>query len=273
VLTQLPARLFYGADLIAGWATGCPCPSCGARRNPVRRRKHGLDAVRDCLSCGLLYRATAISDGALAKLYYSHFYAGQGIATEPSVAASADAVARAVEREGKDRSPLVARAIEATGREPRAICVFGCSWGYELLALQRLGLPVFGIELSDPRRRVAVERFGLEVYPSIESARDRHRDVLVLSSHVLEHISALARVLDQLRDALQPRVLVHVTPKVIDAREIVASAIGREHVLGVTGEFWRRYARSRELELALFSNGECAGSTADELVAWLSPHG
>lgn len=268
--STLPSLAFYGVDLAAGWMTGCLCPSCRTSSNPVRSKKHIIDAIRECRTCRLLYRPTAISKGRLARFYYSHFYTNAGIATDTSIPASRDGLREVVLREGKDRCGLVGAALRQHHVQPDAICVFGCSWGYELLALQSLGLPLFGIELSEPRRRLAIERFGLSVYPDISSARGRFVQPLVLSSHVLEHVPEVERILEELASTLRPRLQIHVTPAAMDGQQVRSRSVGREHVLGLTGGFWRRYAATHALDLTLDEGGGASGAESDELVAILA---
>ncbi|MBL8783451.1 MAG: hypothetical protein JNJ59_01010 [Deltaproteobacteria bacterium] len=237
------AHVFHLADLLAGHVRGLRCPSCGARGASEVLKKHlGVASIYRCGACELLFRPTGLQTGRVAAWYYSRLYGNQGIATEPQDDTRETALVRAREA-GKDRSTLVATLLPLLPEGARTIGVVGASWGYELLCMEHLGLPLYGIEPGEPRREHGKRRFGLALFADAREARAAgHGGGLVMSSHVLEHIAELEATLDAVQRELTPFMQVHVTPRVDPFTSELAPTIGREHPLGVTEAFWRRWA-------------------------------
>lgn len=90
----------------------------------------------------------------------------------------------------------------------------GCGMGGFLLAAQRLGFDVVGVEPSAAHSKAAVEIFGFKVINGYFNSNDFGRtfDVVVLS-HVIEHIYDPAKFIGEIMDVMRPNGrLVIVTP-------------------------------------------------------------
>jgi len=231
---------------------GNRCPNCGGVDAPRVARKHGgLGSVYRCDTCALLFRPTGLTGEAITRWYYSFAYGDDPAFTTAPVADPAEALARA-RRAGKDRAPIVAQLLERLAPAERSVGVLGASWGYELLAFQSLSVPVWGIEPGEARREHGRTAFGLELYADADEASNAgRRGGLLFSSHVLEHIPHLADILDGWRALLQPALSLHITPSVDPFTKDRVTTIGREHPIGVTREFWRRWCAARALDLWL----------------------
>ena len=266
------ARLFHLADLAAGHARGNRCPNCGARGATRVIPKHGgFASVYRCDGCGLLFRPTGLQTGRVARWYYSAVYGDDSQLTTATIDDRAVALSKA-RASGKDRGPLLAPLLAALPPDARSIGVFGASWGYELLTLAELGVPVWGIEPGDARRERGRRAFGLELHASVADARRAGRSGgVILSSHVLEHIPALTSALDALLHELRPAAQLHLTPRVDPLTPAVGPIIGREHPLGVTADFWRRFASPRGLALRLAAHQPPSEPTPCELLTLLAP--
>lgn len=264
------SRLFYAADLAAGLARGARCPSCDSRDSVWLGSPGSWSPfVFECRACGLFFRPTGLLGGQVAEFYYSHLY-DAGLATSEQATRDTGLCAELVAGEGKNRNELVATLFgpPQTGQ----IGVFGCSWGYEVLALRKAGYDAFGIELSDQRREWGTARLGLPLYESCAAATAAGWSPrLVLSSHVLEHIPRVERVLDELHQMLRPTLHIHITPFVDDYRENAARRpiIGREHPLGITTGFWRRWAQRFGAQLRVERGGQLPDTLDSELAAAL----
>lgn len=269
------AHVFHLADVVAGHLRGNPCPNCGTRARPDRPlyRKHfGVASVYQCRGCELLFRPTGLQSTAVARWYYSRLYGDQGIATEPTTTDRATALARARAAD-KDRSPLVEALLPLVPESARHVGVLGASWGYELLCLEHLGVPLYGIEPGEPRREHGKRSFGLELHASVaDAAKAGHRGGIVISSHVLEHIPRLTDVLDEVDRELAPVLHLHLTPRVDPLTPRIAVVIGREHPLGVTEAFWMKRAAERGWAIRLASHvPEPAVSLGETLAALARP--
>lgn len=267
------ARLFHAADLLAGHLRGNGCPSCHQRGAERVIKKHGgLGSIYRCAGCGLLFRPTGLQTARIARWYYSVIYS-DGAITRSVVQDRAAAVAEA-RVGGKDRAALVAPLLAALPPDARNIGVFGASWGYELLVFEDLGVPVWGIEPGDVRRERGIHAFGLELYPSIAAAHRAGRGGGVLfSSHVLEHIPTLTATLDEALAVLKPAAQLHITPRVDPCTAAIAPIIGREHPLGVTAEFWRRWSARNGLTIRLAAHQPGSEPVPCETVALLARTG
>lgn len=265
------ARLFHVADLVAGHARGNACPNCRRRGARSVIRKHGgLGSIYRCGACGLLYRPTGLQSGRVARWYYSVLYGDDAALTTAPVEDRAEALSKA-RAGGKDRNALIAPLLAALPEDARSIGVLGASWGYELLAFEELGVPVWGIEPGDSRREHGRRAFGLELYPSIaEAARAGRGGGVLFSSHVLEHIPAVGAALDEALAALRPLVQLHITPRVDPLTPAVGPIIGREHPLGVTAAFWRLWSERHGLAVRLEAHRPPSEPAPCELVAVLA---
>lgn len=219
-----------------------------------------------CERCGLFFRPTALLNGPVSEFYYSHLY-DAGLATNQLAAGSAELRESLMTDEGKNRNELV-RALFGPP-EAGEIGVFGCSWGYEVNALKQAGYAVFGMELSNERRSWGQSRLGLPIYESsAAAAADGRAPSLILSSHVLEHIPRLEPILDELQADLRPRRHVHITPYVEDFRTNGdrSPTIGREHPLGVTSEFWKRWCSKKGFTVRSEQGGTLPATVSFELI-------
>jgi len=237
------AQLAYALDVLAAKVGRDRCPNCGsARGERVARKSWGLANVYRCRGCALLYRPSALQGSTAARLYYSYVYRQPGITTDVSSASREQVVAEA-RSAGKDRVAFLRPACAALGSRAANIGVFGASWGYELLCLEALGLPVYGIEPGSVRRAHGRSAFGLDLHESPRAAG--RREGALMSSHVLEHIVGLDQALDDIARWVAPTLQLHFTPRVDPFDDALRSSIGREHPLGVTADFWRRRAARR----------------------------
>jgi hypothetical protein len=134
-----------------------------------------------------------------------------------------------------------------------------------------IGLATDSSVSDDPARLVAeIRTQGRDLYANPEQAfREQGRADIVLSSHILEHVPAVTALLDETARHLRPRIQIHITPYVDEARQnrSARSMIGREHPLGITGLFWDKYAERHGWKATRRRGGGDPGTLADELVA------
>jgi SAM-dependent methyltransferase len=126
--------------------------------------------------------------------------------------AALDAMKRALFKGSpKDFQPHV-DLFRALGLKPgAAVLDFGCSWGYGSWQFMQAGFAVKGFEISEPRGKYARRMLGVEVVNDLEGLAGTFD--LVFSSHVLEHVPAVAATLGRMRELLKPGgLLVILTP-------------------------------------------------------------
>lgn len=262
MLRRAQSQGFYVADMLAGHASGLKCPSCGSPSHTVTIPKlGGLGSIYTCDACQVMFRPTALMMPAVASWYYGYVYGEQGIATTTAgETVEHEGLEQRIQQAGKDRSGLIR---EVTGdAQVDKVCVFGCSWGYEVKALRDAGFDAFGVELSEPRREFGRKHLGVDIYGSLDEALEARGPVdAILSSHVLEHIPTLGSVLDEMLK-LQPRFQIHITPNVEPDQpsSTIRTSIGREHPLGVSRAFWehRCHKLGQQLDFRVLSDETAA---------------
>jgi len=176
---------------------GSKCPSCGAGQSALISRKYFVTELRRCGSCKLLYRVPIDYDDE-NKIFYQSIYK-QGITTEmPDSEELARLKDTAFAGTEKDYAGIIS-AIEAFGVMRGArIFDFGCSWGYGSWQFMQHGYKVESYEISIPRAHYAADKLSCHVYQDLDDVlrnRKLHYDVF-FSSHVLEHVPSVRRVID-----------------------------------------------------------------------------
>jgi SAM-dependent methyltransferase len=138
----------------------------------------------------------------------------------------------------------------------------GCGMGGYLLAARSLGYEVFGLEPSASHSRVARDILGLPVandYFTTSVLAGKTFDLIMLS-HVIEHIYAPGRFLQQLMDTLTPGgMLVVITP---NTRSLVASFLGPrwpmlrpvDHVTLINEKAYRHFGLKRVRTIRHFTS-------------------
>lgn len=265
---SVAARVFYGLDVVTGRLLGNRCPNCHSRTSKVVYPKRIVNAVFQCQNCFLLFRPVGIQNSKVADLYYSSVYGSQGIATLPEVMHRDEVIALA-RRKSKDRSSLLETLIGIWGGVG-SVGVFGATWGYEMMTFERLGLPVWGVELGDTRREFGRRHYGLNISKSISLVCDIDPDSVILSSHVLEHIPELELALKTICARPEITYQIHITPRV-DPIGVphASSTVGREHPLGVTCQFWKEWARRNDWMVQQFFHAPSSGDGQIELLSIL----
>lgn len=181
------------------------CPSCGEDQSTLISRKYLVTELRRCDRCKLLYRVPIDSANENKKFYQSHYK--QGITTEmPDADKLAHLKDIAFSGTEKDYAEIISIAA-AFGIKPGArIFDFGCSWGYGSWQFMRQGYEVESYEISVPRACYAADQLSCRVYQNLDDVlknRESYYDVF-FSSHVLEHVPSVQRVIDFATRILKP---------------------------------------------------------------------
>ncbi|HLK36949.1 MAG TPA: methyltransferase domain-containing protein [Polyangiaceae bacterium] len=267
------SMLWFAADVGIGRLRGSSCPNCDAAPGRSSRlyagRFHAFSVYR-CHECAVLYRPVGIR-GKWLDLYYSRLYANADLATDLERAGDPAGISARMAAEGKHRVALV-EGVLGERASPPSLCIVGCSWGYELLPFRERGYDVFGIEVGSVRREHGKRKLGLSIYATPEeAAAERGRVDVALSSHMLEHVPRVTDLVKAITYRLAPSVQVHITPYVdsVETDPSLARIIGREHPLGITAEFWRRFAANNGQHLDCRVDAYEPGRACGELVAVL----
>ncbi len=166
---------------------GFTCQVCGATRARVVWREGRWKVVR-CRGCALLATWPLPSEDDLEQLHDdTEYYSARGMGSA-------------------DRDAWRGRAEQVMSMVPEAagsVLDFGAGTGGLVSALRDLGYQADGVEPSPAGRALALERYGVELIPSLSAVgRDTYAAVVML--HVLEHLRDPVGELDAIRERLAP---------------------------------------------------------------------
>ena len=100
--------------------------------------------------------------------------------------------------------------IRALGIVSGTVLEIGCNAGYALGAFRNAGFEVVGVEDNDMCRECASKEHSITVVSSIDEIRSRsERFVVILLSHVLEHIPRISEFLNKVR-VVAPEAVLYI---------------------------------------------------------------
>lgn len=106
----------------------------------------------------------------------------------------------------RQKARMVERELKIKGK----LLDYGCGTGYFLNAMHTAGWQVRGMEPDEGARRIAHDKFGLEVRsPDLKSVETASLDAVTLW-HVLEHVHDLKTVTEEIERVLKPGGLLIV---------------------------------------------------------------
>lgn len=197
------AKLRYIARCVWFTARGgrACCPFC---QNSEFRRidsKWGVVELRECTQCALLYRAPSDSVRQSEKFYEEEYESGE--TTKLPLPEELERL-RLGNFQDFGRSYLRYMGVLAAlgvKRDAR-ILDFGASWGYGVFQFREAGFDAAGFEVSRRRGEFARRELGVEIMDTLDGVESRF-DVF-FSSHVMEHLPDLRRVLATARRVTKP---------------------------------------------------------------------
>jgi 2-polyprenyl-3-methyl-5-hydroxy-6-metoxy-1,4-benzoquinol methylase len=125
---------------------------------------------------------------------------------------------------------------------------FGCSWGYAVCQMERLGFEAVGFEISAPRAEAGRKALGVEIISSYQelASLPPHSFDAIFTAHVLEHLDSLKEVFALFYRLLKPGgALIVMVPNCggLQARKQgirYGATINEKHVNAFTREFFDR---------------------------------
>lgn len=230
------------------------CTNCGSTNFTEVDRKYIVTALKRCNDCQLLFRTPTDSLEHNVKFYNQSYT--QGFTTDvPDDQTLAHLTETSFAGTEKDFSYRI-DVLEAFGVKPGAkLFDFGCSWGYGSWQFRQHGYAVTAYEISEPRRRFAAEKLGVQTVDSVDDIGHlpQYAETFdcFFSSHVLEHVPQPSRAFALAFELLKPGgVFVSFTPNGSEAcREADPSwsrLWGEVHPNFIDDTFFKtHFARSR----------------------------
>lgn len=151
--------------------------------------------VNKCCNCTFLFLNEMPINETVEK-YYSqdYFMASYVRSTEELISAAKNPK---IFSEAKEYDGLI-KFYCSTAKH---ISEVGCSWGYLLWNLQKLGYSVKGYELSKTTAEAGRQQLGLNISTGFFETQPKQFDVLILR-HVLEHVNNPKDLLSKIYDSL-----------------------------------------------------------------------
>jgi len=168
------------------------CPNCGlSGPHEIVEKKYLVTSLAECAQCRIRFRIPTDAPGFNESYYQTKYH--QGFTTDcPDENTLAELRRTGFKGHEKDFARFI-RLIRLLNASPDLrICDFGCSWGYGAWQFAQAGYEVVGYEVSEPRKRYAQEKMGVQVLENLTSLTGTY-DVF-FSSHVLEHVPSVREV-------------------------------------------------------------------------------
>jgi 2-polyprenyl-3-methyl-5-hydroxy-6-metoxy-1,4-benzoquinol methylase len=175
------------------------CPNCGGNAAEVIDRKYLITSLARCANCEILYRRPITTVEENTRFYLEAY--NTKLTNAPLDASDSQLKSLDILRKVKDAGDYI-RVMQALFPQVEAkVLDYGCSWGYLSKQIEAAGFSVTGYEISRGNRQFARERLGLEVVDEFDSfaadAANHGAFDIFYSSHVLEHMPSVEKVLDQ----------------------------------------------------------------------------
>ena len=159
------------------------CPFCGNSDFKPIDRKYIFTVLLKCNHCALNHRHPKDDQKKLAEFYQQEY----SINTHMMTKLPSDEEIQTLKQENFPSLRSYDNYIEAIIDRKAKIVDYGCSWGYNVFKLQRSGYDAVGYEISRPRAAFGKKKLGIYIYSDTDELP--FENDLVLSSHVIEHLS------------------------------------------------------------------------------------
>jgi SAM-dependent methyltransferase len=216
-----------------------------------------------------------LEDGHGARRFYERGYSEGAVTELPDARRLAQMVDSKFVGSPYDFSEKIGIVKLFKGRG--CVLDYGSSWGYHTYQLRAAGFDALGFEISTHRRKFGRDKLGVNM---VGAAEDLDRlppgsfDIIV-ANHVLEHLPALAPVLNSFRRLIrEDGLLVVFVPNCAgrNAREQGASwgpMIGEKHPLALDRRFFDTNLPKYRFEVRVTSDPydlDAIGRLFDEVV-------
>jgi SAM-dependent methyltransferase len=195
------------------------CELCGSKRTTLWLERAPWRYL-GCAECSAVWLDPPPVDGWAESFYDAGYFSGGGRGGYRDYLAD----------EAQHRSNAQARIALAQryGAAPPGTWLdIGCAAGFTLEAARSAGFAALGVDVSEWARRVARERFGLSVFPTLGEARGELAGSVDVASafQVLEHLGDPLGALRDARACLRPGGLLII--ETWDRGSLVARLLGR----------------------------------------------
>jgi transcription elongation factor Elf1 len=172
------------------------CPFCGTETYKVVDRKYFFTSLLRCNDCGLQYRFPKDTKEFLVQFYQTEYSVDVHMMTD----LPGENELKGLMEDNFSGLRNYSKYIKAINSNQNIrVLDYGCSWGYSIFQLKNAGYDVQGFEISVPRALYG-KKLNVEIVTDHNGIRDNN-DV-ILSSHVIEHLSDINDFIDIARKKL-----------------------------------------------------------------------
>ncbi len=195
MLTNLQ-KIKYLFSSLKNVATPVVCPSCDGREARLIDRKYVATRLFECLDCNLYFRHPRESATRSRGFYQESYVEGDGITTSMPPQTELEELKELGFSIGNRNAARFDRLFNCLfdGLDGVTILDFGASWGYLSYQFKSYGMDVESFEISEPRAEYGNRKLGLAI--RTQEDRLRGENDIFFSSHVIEHVPSVSRMLD-----------------------------------------------------------------------------
>jgi SAM-dependent methyltransferase len=178
------------------------CPSCGSCAGNIIDRKYIFTSLIECRDCHLYYRHPIENPQRAKKFYESNYTQDDGITTKlPDISHLNHWMANNFCDSPKNATVHLSVITNIfPDLKGKKIVDYGASWGYTSFQFKAAGMLVNGYEMSN-RRASYAQRLGLDI--KVDETLIPNENDIFYSSHVLEHVPSIPRVVEIARKVLK----------------------------------------------------------------------
>jgi len=170
-------------------------------RVPLSKLENIDYTLLECSFCEVIFQEYILSPKNMGHLYETWISADESLAKKQSVSINVI----------NDFRCIINVISSLLNKKPEEISVleYGMGWGVWLYEAKKLGYVVTGVELSERRLAYTKER-GIKVIADITEEKEGAYNYIYMNQ-ILEHVSAPANTLQELKRLLHPDGVIHMS--------------------------------------------------------------
>lgn len=190
-------KISYLLDSVKNFGSTVVCPSCGSQNASQIDRKYVVTRLFECKECRLYFRHPSDSAETNRKFYQKAYMEGDGITTYmPSEGELEELKKMNFTTDSNRNAERLRQLFECLFSSLNGVKIldYGASWGYISYQFRAYGMDVESYEISAPRANFGNQSLGLRIHTAENNLRNGND--IFFSSHVIEHVPAVAKMLD-----------------------------------------------------------------------------
>jgi len=178
------------------------CPLCGSSNISAKWKNVRGYQVDTCFDCDFLF-LSEMPTASILDEYYSNQYFMADFASKNDLLDTANQ--NKIKKQAEEFDKLISKhlpLLDSNSKNTIRVAEIGCSCGYLLFNLEKIGYSVKGFELSITTAREGREKLKIDIQEGFFESCKNNFDVIILR-HVLEHVTNPRELLTQIYDSLK----------------------------------------------------------------------